>query len=95
MSIKTALLASCLLSAGVFVPVAAYATPPVGDCPSDYQLLTRKLVSALPDAALALVAYDSVNHNGDGLVCYRAYPNGPHNGGYSGNFIDNTAAPHQ
>ena len=67
---------------------------PVGTCPSDYNALNQEEVSALPDAELALIAYASVNHNGDDLVCYRAYRNGPHNGGYTGNFIDNTAAPH-
>ena len=94
MSVKTTLLALCLASAGAFVPTAAHAAPPVGDCPSDYRPMTRDEVGGLQDADLALAAFDAVNHNGDGTVCYRPYRNGPHSGHY-GNFIDNTAAPHQ
>ena len=93
MNAKNSIGALCLLSAA-FVPTAAHAASPVGDCPSDYRLMTQQDVSGLPDADLALVAFDVVNHNGDDTVCYRPYRNGPHNGHY-GNFIDNTAAPHQ
>lgn len=90
---KNALVALALSMAVVAAPSLANASP-VGTCPADYTALNQEEVSALPDAELALIAYASVNHNGDDLVCYRAYRNGPHNGGYTGNFIDNTAAPH-
>jgi len=55
--------------------------------------LTRDRVALLPDGTLALAVFDVVNANGDLYVCYKPYPNGPHNGHY-GNFVDNTAAPH-
>lgn len=48
----------------------------------------------LPDPVLAQAAFTAVNANGDAYVCYKPYPNGSHNGHY-GNFVDNTAAPHQ
>ncbi|HEY6935334.1 MAG TPA: hypothetical protein VI452_18210 [Marmoricola sp.] len=84
----------CLPLAVLTSPGIASATPPVGVCPSDYTLMTRSDVSQLPDADLALAAFDAVDANGDSRVCYRPYRNGPHNGHY-GNFIDDTAAPHQ
>jgi hypothetical protein len=93
MRARTALIASCLL-VGAFLPTAADASSPVGVCPSDYVSMTKKDVKKLPDADLALAVFDAVDANGDGTVCYRPYPNGSHNGHY-GNFVDNTAAPHQ
>ena len=48
----------------------------------------------MPDGALAQSVFNVVNANGDAYVCYKPYPNGPHHGHY-GNFVDNTAAPHQ
>ena len=84
---------SLLLLAAGLVTDAAVAVKPTGRCPSDYEMLTREQVGALPDRDLALAAFDVVNANGDAYVCYRPYPNGSHNGHY-GNFIDNNAAPH-
>jgi hypothetical protein len=74
-------------------PGVANATPPVGTCTQSYSQLTRDQVALLPDGTLALAVFDVVNANGDLYVCYKPYPNGPHNGHY-GNFVDNTAAPH-
>ena len=75
-------------------PGIANASPPVGTCTSSYAELTYDQVGMLPDGALAQSAFNAVNANGDAYVCYKPYPNGPHNGHY-GNFVDNTAAPHQ
>jgi hypothetical protein len=75
-------------------PGVANASPPVGTCTSSYTELTYAQVGMLPDGALAQSAFNVVNANGDAYVCYKPYPNGPHNGHY-GNFVDNTAAPHQ
>lgn len=72
----------------------AEASPPVGTCTSSYTELTYAQVGTLPDGSLAQSVFNVVNANGDAYVCYKPYPNGPHNGHY-GNFIDNTAAPHQ
>ena len=76
------------------VPGVAEASPPVGTCTSSYMQLTYDQAGMLPDGALAQAAFNAVNKNGDTYVCYKPYPNGPHNGHY-GNFVDNTAAPHQ
>jgi hypothetical protein len=75
-------------------PGVANASPPVGTCTSSYTELTYDQVGMLPDGALAQSVFNVVNANGDAYVCYKPYPNGPHNGHY-GNFVDNTAAPHQ
>jgi hypothetical protein len=75
-------------------PDVAKASPPVGTCTSSYTELTYDQAGMLPDGALAQAAFNAVNANGDAYVCYKPYPNGPHNGHY-GNFVDNTAAPHQ
>ena len=75
-------------------PGVAQASPPVGTCTNSYTELSYDQVGMLPDGALAQAVFDVVNANGDAYVCYKPYPNGPHNGHY-GNFVDNTAAPHQ
>ena len=75
-------------------PGVANASPPVGTCTSSYTELTYDQVGMLPDGTLAQSVFNAVNANGDAYVCYKPYPNGPHNGHY-GNFVDNTAAPHQ
>jgi hypothetical protein len=72
----------------------AEASPPVGTCTGSYTELTYEQVGMLPDGPLAQSVFNVVNANGDAYVCYKPYPNGPHNGHY-GNFVDNTAAPHQ
>jgi hypothetical protein len=83
---------TCLLVA--LVPGAAQASPLVGTCTKSYTELTYEQAGRLPDPVLAQAAFTAVNANGDAYVCYKPYPNGPHNGHY-GNFVDNTAAPHQ
>jgi hypothetical protein len=78
----------------VLAPGVAEASTPVGTCTNSYTALTYEQAGMLPDGALAQAAFNAVNKNGDAYVCYKPYPNGPHNGHY-GNFVDNTAAPHQ
>ena len=75
-------------------PGVASASPPVGTCTSSYTELTFDQVGMLPDGTLAQSVFPLVNHNGDVYICYKPYVNGPHNGHF-GNFVDNTAAPHQ
>jgi hypothetical protein len=75
-------------------PGVAEASPPVGTCTSSYTELTYDQAGMLPDGAQAQAVFNLVNKNGDAYVCYKPYQNGPHNGHY-GNFVDNTAAPHQ
>jgi hypothetical protein len=75
-------------------PGVANASPPIGTCTSSYTELTYDQVGMLPDGDLAQSVFNAVNANGDAYVCYKPYKNGPHNGHY-GNFVDNTAAPHQ
>ena len=75
-------------------PGVAQASPPVGTCTKSYTELTYEQAGMLPDPVQAQAAFTAVNANGDAFVCYKPYPNGPHNGHY-GNFVDNTAAPHQ
>ena len=86
---------SLLLLAAGLMTNAAVAVKPVGDCPSDYKLLTKDQVALLEDANLALPAFYAVDLNGDELVCYMAYPHGPQPSGHYGNFIDNTAGQHK
>lgn len=94
MRLRTACLALSLPLALLASPSIAFAAP-YRTCSSEYVPLTEQQVSELPDADLALAAFSIVDRNGDGLVCYREYPNAPHHGGHYGNFIDNNAAPHQ
>jgi hypothetical protein len=34
-----------------------------------------------------------IDTNQDGIICFKAYPNGPH-AGHAGNLVDDKAAPH-
>ena len=34
-----------------------------------------------------------IDTNGDGVICFKLYPNGDHNG-HLGNLVDDKAAPH-
>lgn len=74
-------------------PGVANATPPMGTCTQSYTQYTWDQLAGLPDGSLAQAVFGVINANGDLYVCYKPYPNGPHNGHY-GNFVDNTAAPH-
>jgi hypothetical protein len=78
----------------ILAPGVAEASSPVGTCTSSYTELTYDQVGMLPDGTQAQAVFNLVNKNGDAYVCYKPYQNGPHNGHY-GNFVDNTAAPHQ
>ena len=61
----------------------------------DPQITQPRRPTSQPAAVvLAQSVFNAVNANGDAYVCYKPYKNGPHNGHY-GNFVDNTAAPHQ
>jgi hypothetical protein len=71
----------------------ADANPPTGECTSSYSTLNFDAVGQLPDGPLAQSIFPIVDSNNDGLVCYKPYPNGDHNGHY-GNFVDDKAAPH-
>jgi hypothetical protein len=42
----------------------------------------------------AQAIFTVVDANGDGTVCFKYYPNGPH-AGHAGNLVDDKAAPHQ
>jgi hypothetical protein len=91
----------CLAASGLIalaVAGPAPATNPVGTCPDSYSPYTREQFTRLgmtpDDRKLFGQIFDVVNQNGDAVVCFKLYPNGPH-GIHSGNLVDNTAAPHQ
>ncbi|TML08526.1 MAG: hypothetical protein E6G41_02000 [Actinobacteria bacterium] len=80
------------LALAAVVPSTASATKPVGECTQSYSPLTRsQWLDISPDAG---DVFDNVNHNGDSIICFKYYPNGLHQDIYTGNLIDNTAAPH-
>jgi hypothetical protein len=68
----------------------AQAATPVGSCTSSYAPYTRDQLSFDP-AAQAI--FSVIDANNDGVVCFKYYPNGPHNGHF-GNLVDDKAAPH-
>lgn len=69
---------------------AASAAPPVGSCTNSYNPYTFSQLAFDPDAQAIFSVIDT---NGDGVVCFKFYPNGPH-AGHFGNLVDNKAAPH-
>lgn len=91
-------LSSRLLAVGI-VTIAAYAgagatvasaSPPTGTCTSSFTPYTLADFGSNPDAPAFFALMDT---NDDGIICFKAYPNGTHNGD-TGNFVDDKAAPH-
>src|SRR5690242_11460192 len=72
------------------VGATASAAPPVGTCTSSYSPYTYDQLAFDPDAQAIFTIIDT---NGDGVICFKYYPNGPHNG-HQGNLVDDKAAPH-
>jgi hypothetical protein len=69
---------------------SAGATPPVGTCTKSYGLYSYAQLAFDPAAQDIFAVVDT---NGDGYICFKAYPNGPHQG-HAGNLVDDKAAPH-
>jgi hypothetical protein len=88
--------ASSLIALAVAGPASA--ANPGGTCTNSYSPYTREQFVGLgttPDQQqLFAEIFDVVNNNGDAIVCFKFYPNGPHHG-HPGNVVDNNAAPHQ
>ena len=99
-SSRIARTAGCLTVSGMLAmatAVPAVAANPGGTCTDSYSPLTREQFAALgttpEEQQLFAGIFDAVNKNGDALVCFKLFPNGPHHG-HGGNVIDNNAAPH-
>jgi hypothetical protein len=78
------------LSLAVFVAPAS-ATKPVGECTQSYSPYTLSDWLAIANDS---DVFQEVDHNGDGVICFKYYSNGPHQDIYLGNLIDDMAAPH-
>ena len=76
----------CVVTAGT-----ASAGTPSGTCTSSYTAYTLEELSAF-DPAIGDI-FSVIDSNGDGYICFKYYPNGPH-AGHLGNVVDNKAAPH-
>jgi len=68
----------------------AIAGTPSGTCTNSYSPYTYDQLAFDPDAQAIFSVIDS---NGDGVICFKPYPNGPHSG-HAGNLVDDKAAPH-
>ena len=74
----------------VATAAAAEAGTPTGTCTNSYSPYTIEQLAFDPDA---VAIFSVIDANGDGVVCFKAYPNGPH-AGHAGNLVDDKAAPH-
>jgi hypothetical protein len=84
--------AAALVPLVSLVPTApAEAATPTGTCTQSYGAYTFDELSFDP-AAQAI--FGVVDANGNGIICFKAYPNGPH-AGHAGNLVDDKAAPHE
>ncbi|HLX86958.1 MAG TPA: hypothetical protein VKR22_00650 [Acidimicrobiales bacterium] len=68
----------------------SFAATPVGTCPDSYAAYTYDQLSFDPSAQAIFAVIDA---NGDGLVCFKPYPNGSHHD-HDANLVDDKAAPH-
>jgi hypothetical protein len=68
----------------------ANADTPVGTCTNSYNPYTYEQLAFDPDAQAIFSVIDT---NGDGVICFKLYRNGDHNG-HLGNLVDDKAAPH-
>lgn len=69
----------------------ANAATPIGTCTKSY---TAETYDALAFDPAAQAIFTVIDANGNGTICFKPYPNGPH-AGHAGNLVDDTAAPHQ
>ena len=90
--IAPAAVAAALSLAVVVAPASA--TKPVGECTQSYSPYTLSEWLAISIAPNASDVFQEVDHNGDGVICFKYYPNAPHQDIYIGNLIDDMAAPH-
>jgi hypothetical protein len=84
----SAIVVAPLLSVGLASPAGAGA--PTGTCTNSYGAYTYDQLAFDSDAQAIFSVIDT---NGDGVICFKLYPNGPHNG-HLGNLVDDKAAPH-
>jgi hypothetical protein len=91
---RFAMALAALVGQAVAVTLAAApasAGPPVGTCTRSYGSYTfAELLEFDPGAGEVASIVDA---NGNGVICFKWYPNGDHNG-HLGNLVDDTAAPH-
>lgn len=94
---KPSRIAAALLVAvtSPIIAVALSAAPasagtPVGTCTDSYAPYTFKQLAFDPGAQAIFSVIDT---NNDGVICFKPYPNGDHNG-HLGNLVDDKAAPH-
>jgi hypothetical protein len=69
---------------------AATAATPTGTCTKSYDAYTYDQLAFDPAAQEIFAVIDT---NGNGIICFKYYPNGPH-AGHAGNLVDDKAAPH-
>lgn len=79
---------------------AAVADTPTGTCTNSYTAYSHhsdtdpsylQLVSI--DEGMSPQIFSLIDTNGNDIICFKPYPNGPHNG-HGGNLVDDKAAPH-
>ena len=76
----------------IAVTAPASATPPVGTCTKSYAPYTFAELAAI-DPALTTTLFSAVDANGNGIICFKPYPNGDHHG-HLGNLTDDRARSH-
>ena len=89
-SLVAAAITSPMITSIVGVDGSAAASTPIGSCTDSYTSYRYDQLSFDPDAQAIFGVTDA---NGDGVICFKLYPNGPHNG-HLGNLVDDKAAPH-
>jgi hypothetical protein len=78
-----------MISAVLVAP--ATAATPTGTCTKSYSAYTESELAFDPAAQAIFTVIDA---NGNGIICFKYYPNGPH-AGHAGNLVDDKAAPHE
>jgi hypothetical protein len=78
-----------MISAVLVAP--ATAATPTGMCTKSYSAYTESELAFDPAAQAIFTVIDA---NGNGIICFKYYPNGPH-AGHAGNLVDDKAAPHE
>lgn len=83
-------MAACVPALVIGTAGSAGAGTPTGSCTSSYDSYSYDGLAFDPAAQAIFTVIDA---NGDGYVCFKPYPNGPH-AGHDGNLVDDKAAPH-
>ena len=88
---RVAVVAGASITVSLLLPGVAGANPQEGSCTNSYTLIDEPTLAAM-DSALTVDLFNLIDTNHNGVLCFKAYPNGDHHG-HAGNLVDDKSGP--